>query len=167
MLGKAEGVARHRRMLRFGWGCVCTRAVPAQPPTPSLFLFSSLCMYSSLRMDFNGWPNGARVNLPPTRAPWMDVMWTENIFYKNCIPVLKLTNHCGDLSIDRSHQSYLPSFSHQVPNLRFGGGRDGLLGVLLRWNFLFFSPDDSLLTPSWCPPLVRNIPCSHCFGLYT
>lgn len=116
----------------------------APPPTPSLFLFSSLCMYSSLRMDFNGWPNGARVNLPPTRAPWMDVMWTENIFYKNCIPVLELTNHCGDLSIDRSHQSYLPSFSHQVPNLRFGGrGR-------IAWGFAslelsFFSPDDSLL----------------------
>jgi hypothetical protein len=124
MFGKAEGAARHRRMLRFGWGCVCTRAVPPHPPTPlnnpPFPLFSSLCMYYSLRMNFNGWPNGARVNSPPTSTPWMDVMWTENTFFKICIPVLELTNHCGYLSIDHSHQSYLPRFSHQVPNLCFG-----------------------------------------------
>jgi len=44
----------------------------------------------------------------------------KTLFKKICVPVLELTNHCGYLSIDHSHRSYLPRFSHQVPNLCFG-----------------------------------------------
>jgi len=71
-------------------GDVCAREqYRPTPPTPlnnpPFPLFSSLCMYYSLRMDFNGWPNGARVNLPPTSTPWMDVMWTEKHFLKKFV----------------------------------------------------------------------------------
>ncbi len=72
---------------------MCAREQYRPTPNNPRFFYSHICVcINSLRMDFNGWPNGARVNLPPTRAPWMDVMWTENtFFFLNCISVLDPT----------------------------------------------------------------------------